>query len=118
MISMLSKFFQVFFSFFSFRSVPADVLGRLFAICASFLGVCGLLKRDYCRREPVSSGLLVQVFASVWAVILCFLANAAEEIPDTNAGGAPLNVARADLGKRDGFQTYRCGAPPGIVSCL
>jgi len=118
MISILSKFFQVFFSFFSFRSVPADVLGRLFAICASFFRVAGLLKGDYCRCEPVSSGVLVQVFASVWTVILCFLANAAEEIPDTNAGGAPLNVARADLDRRDGFQTDRCGAPPGIVSFL
>jgi len=60
---------------------------------------------DYCRGEPVVSGVLVQVFAVVWAVILCFLANAAEEIPDTNPGGAPPNVVRADLGKRDGVQT-------------
>lgn len=93
----------------------ADVFGRALAIGASFFGLRGLFIGDYCRGKPVVSDVLVQVFAVVWAVIVRFLANAAEEIPDTNAGGAPPNVVRADLGKRDGAQTDRCGASPGIV---
>jgi len=112
MISMLSKFFLIFLSFFLFGLVATDVFGRALAIGASFFRVGGLVIGDYCCCEPVVSGVLAQLFAVVWAVILCFLANAAEEIPDTNAGGAPPNVVRACLGRRDGVQTDRCGASP------
>lgn len=106
----MSKFFQVFFKFFLFRSLATDVFGRVLAIGADFLGVCGLFIGGYCRRGSVVWGVLVHRFTVVGAVILCFFANAADEIPDTNAGGAPPNVVRADLGRRDGVQTNRCGA--------
>lgn len=35
-------------------------------------GVCGLFTGDYCRGEPVLSGVWVHLFGAVWAFIMCF----------------------------------------------